>query len=108
MIELTLELLAKITELVRAGSYADIAALSCGIDAETYKQWCSLADGKTEGIYNQLQESVRRAEAEAEARNVAIIQKAAGENWQASVWWLENRYPIRWGRSKLIKKALKF
>ena len=99
MIELTPELLARITELVRAGSYSDIAALSCGIGAETWGEWCSRDDG----VYGQLQESIRRAEAEAEARNVAIVQKAAGEHWQAAMWWLENRYPTRWAKGRLLR-----
>ena len=103
MIELTPELVARITELVRAGSYADIAALSCGADEETYGDWQKLAKENKDSIYGQLQESIARVEAEAEARNVAIIQKAAGENWQASMWWLENRYPGRWQRSRILK-----
>jgi len=101
--ELVPELMARIIDLVRSGSYIDIACLSCGIDAETYKAWQGLADDKPDSIYGQLQTGISRAEAEAEARNVAIIQKAASENWQAAQWWLENRYPGRWQRYKILK-----
>ncbi len=103
MIELTTEIMKKIIDLVRSGSYIDIACLSYGISLETYKGWMEAAEDAPDSNYGQLQQAIRRAEAEAEARNVAIIQKAASENWQASMWWLENRYPGRWGRGKMLR-----
>ena len=42
---------------------------------------------------------LREAEAEAEVRNVAIVQKAAEKQWQASAWMLERRHPGRWARN---------
>jgi len=104
--ELTPELLARIVDLVRSGSYVDIALLSCGVDMETQKQWMELAEGNNKSIYYQLREGIKRAEAEAEARNVAIVQRAAGEDWRAAQWWLENHYPSRWARQKIMKGLL--
>ena len=42
---------------------------------------------------------MKKAEKEAIARNVALIQRAAQEgNWQAAAWWLERKYFEDWGR----------
>ena len=36
--------------------------------------------------------------AEAQNRNVVLIQKAAQTNWQASAWYLERSDPTNWGK----------
>ena len=36
-------------------------------------------------------------------RNVALIQKAAKDNWQAAAWYLERRYPEDYGRREQHK-----
>jgi hypothetical protein len=33
-----------------------------------------------------------------EARAVVLILRAAQTDWRASAWWLERRWPERWGR----------
>ena len=39
--------------------------------------------------------------AEAELRDVMVINRAAQTTWQAAAWKLERKYPNRWGlRSK--------
>ena len=37
------------------------------------------------------------AEAKGEIRNVAVIQKASNDSWQASAWLLERKHKERWG-----------
>jgi len=36
----------------------------------------------------------------AENANVSIIYKAGREDWRAAAWWLERRFPARWGRRR--------
>ena len=38
------------------------------------------------------------AMAEAEALHVGVIATAARKSWQASAWFLERKYPQKWGR----------
>ena len=46
-----------------------------------------------------MAEEINNARAEAETRNVFLIQKAAKDGtWQAAAWWLERTSPKRWGR----------
>jgi len=50
------------------------------------------------GIYREFREAVKRAEAEAEAEGVAIINTAGRKEWQARAWLLERKAPYKWGR----------
>ena len=39
---------------------------------------------------------------------MALIAKAAGEgNWQAAAWWLERRFPERWGRRERVDATVR-
>ena len=52
------------------------------------------------GVYFEFFEAIKKAEAQAEARNVAVIQTAARDSWQAAAWWLERKYPQEWGKKE--------
>src|SRR5688572_21466598 len=41
---------------------------------------------------------LRAAPIEGEANHVEIIRRAGHQSWRASAWFLERRYPERWGR----------
>jgi hypothetical protein len=54
--------------------------------------------------------AVKKAEADAVVRNVALVQKAAQNGtWQAAAWWLERRHPDEHGsdrrRIRMLKKS---
>lgn len=52
--------------------------------------------------YVEFAEAVTAARAQAEARNLNLIQKAAVEGtWQAAAWYLERTQPARYGRSRV-------
>ena len=56
-------------------------------------------ESTSSGAYVEFLEAVKKAEAEAEALRVSRISKAGKEgNWQADAWYLERRYPDRWGK----------
>ena len=50
------------------------------------------------GIYRELYERVRRAEADAEVEAVARLRRAMPDDWRACLAYLERRYPTRWRR----------
>lgn len=102
----------RLIEALAAGNYMNIACEYAGIGESTVYRW--LADAREEfaavsqGRFPDkemervvaLADAINNARAEAETRNVFLIQKAAKEGtWQAAAWWLERTSPKRWGRS---------
>jgi hypothetical protein len=100
--KLSPELVDKIVAILRAGGYPETAASVAGICTKTYGRW--LARGNPEGDdpanapFRRFRERVESALAEGEARNVALIARAAMDNWQAAAWLLERQHPERWAR----------
>lgn len=81
----TVEAELRIIEALKAGNTRRAAADYAGIHEHTLGEWVKK--------YPDFAESVAKAESDAEIRNVAIIQRAAANTWQAAAWWLERRRP---------------
>lgn len=95
--KLTPEVHEKIVRLIRAGNYRETACAAAGIWARTMRTWLRLG---SEGLepYAQFAADIAQAEAEAEARDVALIAKAGTEDWKAAAWRLERKVHDRWAR----------
>ena len=106
----------RIVSAVRAGAYLDDAATLVGISRQTLLLWMRngrdaqdrLDIGETitdrDRLYLDFLNAVESARAEAQLRNVAIIQKAANEGtWQAAAWYLERTNPRKWGRHETVE-----
>jgi hypothetical protein len=106
--KLTEETVDKITRAIRAGNHASVSARLAGIGETTYYRW--MADGEkddAEPEYREFWESIKRAEAEAEIRSVALIRQAAEQGtWQASAWYLERKHPERWGKNDKLRQEI--
>jgi transposase len=104
--KLTPELAEKICNVLRAGNYVDTAAAYAGICKDTYYDWLRRGaraakandTSEAEAPYRAFHAAVEQALAAAEIRDVALIGKAANDQWQAAAWRLERRYPEKWGR----------
>ncbi len=102
--KLTDPVTATIVDALRAGNYVEQAVAATGIHKATYYRW--IAQGETDleagedTAQARLCDAVARASADSEAEYVAMV-KAAGErgSWQAATWFLERRYPSRWGKA---------
>src|SRR3954469_9935830 len=77
---------------VAAGVPLKYAAQRAGIDESTLHLWLRTGRRAKKGPHFQLFQSLKKAEAGAVARNVALVQKAAAKTWQAAAWWLERRH----------------
>ena len=100
----------EICKVVRAGNYIETAAAYAGISKQTLYDWMKRGrresearlEGKrkkpAEEKYVRFLDAVEKALADSEIRDVAIVAKAATENWQAAAWKLERRNPGKWGR----------
>jgi transposase len=74
---------ARLYEALRAGNTRKASSAYAGIDQSTLEAWMHR--------FPDFADAIVKAEADAEIRNVAIIQKAASDTWQAAAWWLERR-----------------
>jgi hypothetical protein len=114
---LTPELTKRVTDLIRAGNYADTACAASGVASSTFFNWLDrgrkakqvLTDGGEIGELDTLcvdfLEQVENARAEAEIRNVAVVLRAGQETWQAAAWWLERTKPDRYGRKTRVEHS---
>jgi len=105
--KLTPELQEKILQAVRAGNYIETAAVYAGINKTTLYDWLKRGARAKSGKFREFSNALEKALAEAEVRDVAIIAKAAQEQWQAAAWRLERKYPCRWGRRDKLEHTAK-
>ena len=91
------EISQRIVDLVRAGNYLDTAAHAVGISKSTLHRWLRLGRESNRGLYRRFLNGVERAQAESESRDVALIARAASDDWRAAAWRLERKAPRRYG-----------
>jgi transposase len=97
--KLTPEVQEKIVTALRAGNYQETSATYAGISVPTFYGWMDRGRNEPGSIYSEFLEAVEKAKADAEVRDVALIDRAAADgNWQAAAWKLERKFPNRWGR----------
>jgi len=97
--KLTLEVQDRIVAALRAGNYQETAARYAGISEDTFYEWLRRGKEEPESAYSEFSEAVEKAKADAEVRDVALIDKAAHDgSWQAAAWKLERKFPNKWGR----------
>jgi len=97
--KLTPEVQDKIVSALRAGNYQETAANFAGISKPTFYGWMQRGRTEPDSIYSVFLDAVEKAKAEAEVRDVTLIDKAARDgSWQAAAWKLERKFPNKWGR----------
>jgi hypothetical protein len=84
-----------------AGNSIRNACGMAGVGVSTYHRWMAEFERAGEGsLIREFRDRIKKAQAEAEHRNVLLIQKAATTRWQAAAWWLERHRPEHWGRMR--------
>ncbi len=102
--KLTPEVQDRICQLLKAGNTFRTACEVAGIGESTGREWRARGEERHaaragDDDYASFAAAVQRAEEEAVARNVALIQKAATNGtWTAAAWWLERKFPAEWGK----------
>lgn len=97
--KLTPERSRKIIKAIKEGSPHETAAASAGIAPSTFYDWLAKGEQYETGVYREFAEKIRQAEAIAESERIRRINKAGKEgDWKADAWYLERRYPDKWGR----------
>jgi hypothetical protein len=104
--KLTKEVSERICLAIRASNYAVVAARSAGVSESSYYRWLDRGRSAGRGIYREFYEDIERAEAEGEARAVALIASAMPRDWRAAMAILERRYSARWSRKLAVAELL--
>ena len=95
----TPELTERICEYLASGCYVCTACQAVGISETTLGNWRARA-AEGEEPYVTFVEATKEAEAKAELRALALVQKAMPENWAAAMTWMERKFPARWSRGE--------
>jgi transposase len=95
-----------ICEAITAGNTRHDAAEYAGVGESTIRSWLAKGRRQRRGKFRAFLAAIKKAEADAVVRNVAIIQKAAGRTWQAAAWWLERKRSEDWSQTKDLVRQL--
>lgn len=94
--KLTPEVQQRIVEALLSGLYVEDAVILGGIAEDTYYEW--VKRGKTgEEPFASFSEAVESAGVVSSSQALVTV-RAGGMGWQGSAWFLERRYPAKWGR----------
>jgi len=103
---LTPDVQRRVCEAVSAGNTRHDSAEYAGIGESTLRAWLAKGKRQRRGKFRSFLAAVKKAEADAVVRNVAIIQKAANKTWQAAAWWLERKRPADWSQTRELVQQL--
>lgn len=107
--KLTPEVQQRVLQAIAGGNTRKDAAAYAGISITTLEDWIGRGRGRghrpAHAVYVAFVDAIEKAEAQAVVRNVAIIQKAAADTWQAAAWWLERRRPQDWARTERVEHS---
>jgi transposase len=102
--KLTKELIELLGTALQNGNYIETACDFAGINRATLYRWLHESEeDDAKPILKELSDTVRKARAQAEMRNVLRIQKAADDSWQAAAWWLERSQPKKWSKQTNVE-----
>ena len=110
--ELTPEVLEDVRRLLPTVLYLETVADYIGHDRITFRAWLKRGVRelkrlrgdtrrrvkKSEAIFLEFYNVVRKSLAEGEIYDTGVIKKASEAQWTAAAWRLERRHPERWGR----------
>lgn len=98
--KLTPEVRDEIAALLRAGNYVTTVADYMGIHPDTIYEWMRRGERgwkiDHDGGYVEFSVTVKKAMSEVEMATVDEVRKGF-TNWQSRAWFLERRYPSKWG-----------
>lgn len=83
---------------IRAGNYREAAAQAVGVSSGSLSKWMRI----DKEPYLSFRKAVLEAENLAEIRAVAGIIKAGAADPKHYQWWLERKFPERWGRKDKV------
>lgn len=114
---LTWEMIARVVLFVRAGNFRETSAVAAGLRLGNFRRWmrqgkAALRDDgtavpKTHQVYVDLYKAVIEAEKMAEIDMVKVVVDASKQEPEHAKWYLERKFPDRWGRNNYELKQLR-
>lgn len=94
----------KVCDAIRGGNYLETAAAYAGVPRSTLHDWLRRGR-KGQEPYDAFVAEVEEALGAAETGFVVRVATAARDprHWTAAAWWLERRFPDRWGRRDRVE-----
>jgi transposase len=93
--DLSVEIITQVDSEIKKGLTREAALKAAGVPQAIYRQWLAWGqEGKSP--YDTFLVGMEQAEAAAEAAGVLKLKDAPA--WQATAWWLERRFPEKWGQ----------
>ena len=96
----TPERLEKLATMLADGHWRTAACAAAGIDDKTLRNWIK-SDEEGKAGYEGIASLIRAAETKAESVSLKIIRTAETpqetDDWKAHAWWLQRRFPDRYG-----------
>lgn len=96
--KLTPDVREKLLTAIRAGNYRRPACKFAGITDRVLRMWLERGEKQPGSVYGAFARELHAAEEMAEIRAVGFIAAAARNDWKAAGWYLERKFPKRWGR----------
>lgn len=101
--KLTKEMQDKLCAYIAEGQYITTACRLVGVDYATMRRWILQGEQDMSGKFYEFQEAISQAEALAEAERVKLILQAGKyDDWKANAWYLERKFPEKWGRKDRV------
>lgn len=103
------ELIPKLANLLRQGLFINEAVKICRVQRESFRRWMIWGsedfDNQKETIYSFFYSEMEAASAEAEQRSLTAIRSAGDVPafWGAHAWWLERRFPNKYGKQDRLQ-----
>lgn len=97
---MTPEAVEKLLQALRAGNFRNVAAEWAGISQRVFREWMAKGKDEKAGSFRDFRRRVLEAEKAAEIRAVGLLMKAAEHDAKHASWWLERKFPERWGRKE--------
>jgi hypothetical protein len=101
---LTTDVQARIVRALAEGSYLSTACRAAGISTDTWYYWrrlCKIGVAYAQ-VYADFYGACARASAVVEASALAVV-RSGRPDWRGAAWFLERRFPARWGKRATIK-----
>lgn len=95
---LTQELGGKIAGYIEAGNFLESASHLCGVSPRICREWIAKGLKTKRQPYYDFAQAIKKAESKAEASAIIRIRNHGTKTWQAEAWYLERRFPDKWGR----------
>ena len=98
--QLDLTFAERICHHIAAGHFVQSALAAEGVARRTYYFWMERGEqdlvAEKDSVYVEFLHMIKKAEFMAEDQNLKILL-AGGIGWQANAWFLERRFPAKWG-----------